>query len=368
MGKKSTYPTLAGQHAPTHEPGGEDVVAGVVPGAHVLATTGPHTNTLPLTDLEVGVQGEVIVRGAADWEALGVGVANEALLSGGAGVTPSWGAPTPAAHVLATTGPHSSSLPLADLAPGAQGEIITRTGADWVAFAVGGAGQALLSGGVGADVSWGAPAPAAHEGSHVSGGSDDIDSALDGRAIGFSEQGDIVYASGATTLAALAHGNAGQFLQSQGHGANPIWADSSAPQLSDGLNEQAAFLSRNYAALASETYATIVDVTAAGFITGLMIQIQCEDPDVSDFIIEIDGAEVAPFEVHPDSDGNIGAPAGADVHNANFAVDWDVDYNKVFILSPLYRFDTSFKIRLYNNDNAAPKSIGCFGNMTYLTE
>ncbi len=110
MGKKSTYPTLAGQHAPTHEPGGEDVVAGVVPGPHVLATTGPHTNTLPLTDLEVGVQGE----------------------------------------------------------------IITRTGADWVAFAVGAAGDALLSGGAGADVSWGAPAPAAHASTHESAGSDEI--------------------------------------------------------------------------------------------------------------------------------------------------------------------------------------------------
>ena len=225
MGKKSTYPTLAGQHAPNHEPGGADVAAGVVPGAHVLATTGPHTNTLPLTDLEVGVQGEVIVRGAADWEALGVGAAGEALLSGGVGVTPSWGAPATAAHVLATTGPHTNTLPLTDLEVGAQGEIITRTGADWVAFAVGAAGQALLSGGAGADVSWGAPAPAAHEGTHVSGGSDDIDSALDGRAITLTTQGDIVYASGANTLARLGAGVSGQFLKTQGAGSNPIWDD-----------------------------------------------------------------------------------------------------------------------------------------------
>ena len=35
---------------------------------HTLATTGPHTDTLPLTDLAVGAQGSIIRRGAADWE------------------------------------------------------------------------------------------------------------------------------------------------------------------------------------------------------------------------------------------------------------------------------------------------------------
>jgi hypothetical protein len=39
-----------------------------------------------------------------------------------------------------------------------------------------------------------------------------------------TEQGDIIYASAASTPAALAHGTDGQYLKSQGHGANPIWA------------------------------------------------------------------------------------------------------------------------------------------------
>jgi hypothetical protein len=38
-----------------------------------------------------------------------------------------------------------------------------------------------------------------------------------------TEQGDILYASAASTPAALAHGNAGQVLQSGGHAANPSW-------------------------------------------------------------------------------------------------------------------------------------------------
>jgi hypothetical protein len=38
------------------------------------------------------------------------------------------------------------------------------------------------------------------------------------------EQGDVLYASSATQLSKLAHGNVGEFLQSGGHGANPSWA------------------------------------------------------------------------------------------------------------------------------------------------
>ena len=43
-----------------------------------------------------------------------------------------------------------------------------------------------------------------------------------------TEQGDIFYASAASTPAALAHGTSGQFLKTQGHGANPTWADVAA--------------------------------------------------------------------------------------------------------------------------------------------
>lgn len=38
-----------------------------------------------------------------------------------------------------------------------------------------------------------------------------------------TEQGDIIYASAASTPAALAHGAATQYLKSGGHGANPSW-------------------------------------------------------------------------------------------------------------------------------------------------
>jgi len=39
------------------------------------------------------------------------------------------------------------------------------------------------------------------------------------------ERGDIIFASSAAQLSRLAHGNAGQVLQSGGHGADPSWAD-----------------------------------------------------------------------------------------------------------------------------------------------
>lgn len=47
--------------------------------AHVLATTGPHTGTLPLADLAVGSSGSIIRRGAADWEELVKGSDDEVL-------------------------------------------------------------------------------------------------------------------------------------------------------------------------------------------------------------------------------------------------------------------------------------------------
>lgn len=67
-----------------------------------------------------------------------------------------------------------------------------------------------------------APAPAAHEATHVKGGADDIDAALDARAVALANQGDIPYhAAAANTLAALAPGVAGQALLTGGAGANP---------------------------------------------------------------------------------------------------------------------------------------------------
>lgn len=100
-------------------------------GPHVLATTGPHTGALPLIDLEVGVQGEVIIRGVADWEALGVGAALQALLSGGAGADPYWGAPTPAAHEASHRDGGADEIEIDDLpgAAGAAGEIVESDGA-----------------------------------------------------------------------------------------------------------------------------------------------------------------------------------------------------------------------------------------------
>lgn len=65
----------------------------------------------------------------------------------------------------------------------------------------------------------------AHESRHVQGGADDIDSALDARAIALVNQGDIVFRGAVlNTLAALGPGVAGQVLTTGGPGANPTWA------------------------------------------------------------------------------------------------------------------------------------------------
>ncbi|GAI25836.1 unnamed protein product, partial [marine sediment metagenome] len=121
-------PGVAGQALLTGGAGANPSWGAPAPAAHVLATTGPHTNTLPLTDLAVGTRGGIIRRGAADWEEYALGVATRVLKAGATDVA--WGQVdyaeltgvpgtfTPAAHVLATTGPHTDELPLTDLAAG----------------------------------------------------------------------------------------------------------------------------------------------------------------------------------------------------------------------------------------------------------
>lgn len=74
-----------------------------------------------------------------------------------------------------------------------------------------------------------------------------------------TEQGDIIYASAASTPAALAHGTDGQVLKSGGHGANPSWLT---------LGTMAAAATGDYVAKAlydanSILYATTDDTPAA---------------------------------------------------------------------------------------------------------
>ena len=163
-----------------------------------------------------------------------------------------------ARHVQAGADDIDAALDSRAIALANQGEIVFRAAAanTLAALAVGVAGQSLLTGGPAADPSWGAPAPAAHAGTHeptgidevndidigdtgvllsahearhVAGGADDIDSALDARAIALANQGEIVFrAAAANTLAALAPGVSGQFLKTQGVGADPVWADAGA--------------------------------------------------------------------------------------------------------------------------------------------
>ncbi len=186
MGLLSTYPTIAGQHAPTHQPGGEDVIIGIAPGAHavthILAGADPIIAGLDARALNLAAQGEIVYRAAAanTLVALAVGVAGQSLLSGGPAANITWGAPAPAAHeathVAGGADDIDAALDARALGLTAQGEIVFHAAAatTLATLAVGAAGQALLSGGAGADISWGAPAPAAHASTHQSAGSDEV--------------------------------------------------------------------------------------------------------------------------------------------------------------------------------------------------
>ena len=208
-------PGAPGAHEATHVQGGVDDI----------------DSALDARAIALANQGEIVFHAAAGntLVALAVGVAGQALLSGGPAADVSWGAPAPAAHeathVDGGADEIDSVLDARALGLVNQGDITFRAAAanTLATLGPGAAGTALLSGGAGADLSWGAPAPAAHESTHVSGGADDIDSALDGRAITLTTQGDLVYASGVNTLARLPAGTAGQRIETGGAGANPNW-------------------------------------------------------------------------------------------------------------------------------------------------
>jgi hypothetical protein len=94
----STHAALA---TGVHGVGGSTVasVADLHSEGHVLATSGPHTGELPLGDLAAGTSGDIIIRGASDWQVLGKADDSDVLtLSSG---LPSWQpAGAPGAHAL----------------------------------------------------------------------------------------------------------------------------------------------------------------------------------------------------------------------------------------------------------------------------
>ena len=80
-----------------------------------------------------------------------------------------------------------------------------------------------------------------------------------------TEQGDIIYASAASTPAALHHGNSGDLLSSGGHAANPSWvlaspvpAGATIPY--SGLSAPSGFLLCDGSAISRATYATLYGI------------------------------------------------------------------------------------------------------------
>ncbi len=147
-------------------------------GAEVASDIGAASVPLALTDLASYVQGSIIIGGGTDWESLVAGTEDYVLKMGAN--EPAWGQvdyseligtqPAPIAHVLAASGPHSGTLPLTDLAVGAQGSMIKRGAADWEELVKGTSTYVLKSGA--SDIAWGQvdyselsgsqPAPIAH--------------------------------------------------------------------------------------------------------------------------------------------------------------------------------------------------------------
>lgn len=139
-------------------------------------------------------QGDILYRNATAWTVLAPGTVGQFLETGGAGANPLWA--TPSAFAL-----NSAAV---DAAFGATAGGVLVRGAAWANSGAGSAGQILTSNGATAATFQNATAV--------------IDAAFGG------VQGSILYRN-ATVWTALAPGTAGQFLKTNGAGANPAWAD-----------------------------------------------------------------------------------------------------------------------------------------------
>jgi hypothetical protein len=93
----------------------------------------------------------------------------------------------------------------------AQGTLNYFNGTDWVALGPGASGQFLKTNGASANPSWGTPS-----------GTEYSFESLTDSAITSPAQGDVIYYNG-TNWVALGPGASGQYLLTQGSGANPTW-------------------------------------------------------------------------------------------------------------------------------------------------
>lgn len=122
----------------TDEPGGiyGPKTAGAWPASPIAGTT----DTIGSTQLDLTfgtAEGQIIVRGAAVWQSLGIGAANTVLAS--SGIDPEWQTLSALFDLLFST---------------AQGSVLYRDAGLWQALAPGVADQVLATGGAGANPAW----------------------------------------------------------------------------------------------------------------------------------------------------------------------------------------------------------------------
>lgn len=220
--------------------------AGLTGGGTLSGNVTLNVNSSGVLDGISSTRGSVLYRGAGGWSALPPGLVGDVLTSGGTGADPTW---------AVGGGGGGSIQTMLDSISSTQGTILYRSATAWTPLAPGTSGQLLGTNGSGANPSWTTPVTY------------NIQTMLDGIS---STRGTILY-RGASGWSTLSPGTSGDFLKTNGAGADPSWAAQASPNIQtllDGISttrgETLYYNGTDWVALAPGTSGYLLKTNGSG--------------------------------------------------------------------------------------------------------
>lgn len=109
--------------------------------------------------------------------------------------------------------------------------------------------------------------------------------------------------------------------------------------------------------IAIGVYRDALSITGSGYVAAMNLLVKIENVTRTELIFEIDGTEKPPFVIHG---------SGLGICDQLIPLSWTA-LHYFLCMNPMWRFETSFKIRVYGN-HATATEIGVDGTCEVWTE